>query len=220
LNEIVRRTHQITPIQIENRLRIMLSNIKLRALPIIKRSYAVTDSSFEAYLAKRDALAGTAKIKLHETGEFIPDHERVATLYHLFEQHIALTDGSVIRRYSQYPRKKIVSLQDIKSNVIYNPYRPDLAQKKAASSSIDKFKEKFRLANANAAQNEVSNQDIDKNGTVQAEEASADIQGDFDYDNMDDFLDLLGTTDVTGETIEKQAAYVEPEPTKGKKGKR
>jgi len=25
---------------------------------------------------------------------------------------------------------------------------------------------------------------------------------------------------VTGETIEKQAAYVEPEPTKGKKGKR
>mgnify|MGYP004728919545 FL=1 len=94
-------------------------------------------------------------------------------------------------------------MQDIKSNVIYNPYRPDLAQKKAASSSIDKFKEKFRLANANNEAKDISA------GPVQAD-------GDFDYDNLDDFLDLLGSTNV--HTLEKGEAIPisQPVPPKAK----
>ncbi|KAL6935285.1 uncharacterized protein HGUI_00963 [Hanseniaspora guilliermondii] len=179
----------------------MLSNVRAAALPVLKRSYAVGDKSFEAYLAKKDAMSGAVKIILPNEGKPLPEYETPATLYYLFEQHIALTDGSVIKRYSQYPRKKIVSLQDIKSNVIYNPYRPDLAQKKIASSSVDKFKEKFKVAGVDATDN------------VQVEE-TADAQGDFDYDNMDDFLDLLGTTDVTGETKETKEAYVVPDPSK------
>lgn len=185
----------------------MLTNIRATVLPVLKRSYAAADGSFEAYLAKKDALSGATKIILPDEGKHLPAYEKPATLYYLFEQHIALTDGSVIKRYSQYPRKKIVSLQDIRSNVIYNPYRPDLAQKKVASSSVDKFKEKFKVASADVAD------------SAQVEEA-ADAQGDFDYDNMDDFLDLLGTTDVTGETKETQEAYVLPDPTKDTKRKR
>lgn len=176
----------------------MLSNTRSRLLPVVKRSYAVTDSSFEKYLAMKDAKANTQKVQMREKNRYIAPEDRVHTFYHLFEQHIALTDGSVIKRYSQFPRKRIVSLQDIKSNVIYNPYRPDLAQKKATSSSIDKFKEKFRLAN----------------GTNQAEDINVDptqTDGEFDYDNLDDFLDLLGSTNVN--TLEKGEAIPISQPT-------
>lgn len=209
----------------------MFSKTHKNLLITAKRFNANNRSKYEAYLAKKEAMAGGSKLPKYELKGRIPRGKTIPSLYHLFDQYIQLTDGSVVKRVSQYPKKSIISLLDQRSNIFYNPLRPDLAQKKLQSSTVDKFKMKFAAtssinkANFSVIDSE-SKEEIIVGVENPAEPVSSDdikaasADGEFDYGEMDDFLDLLETTDATGEVAKGGQLQHDFDAKKGKKGKK
>ncbi|XBW38387.1 hypothetical protein QEN19_003974 [Hanseniaspora menglaensis] len=202
----------------------MFGKTQQNVLVTAKRFNASNKAKFEAYLAKKEAMSGGSKLPSYQLKGRIPRGKTIPSLYHLFDQYIQLTDGSVIKRVSQYPKKSIISLLDQRANIFYNPLRPDLAQKKIQSSTVDKFKMKF------AATSSISNKSfsvVDSETKEEiavevesTEQVSAPLDGEFDYGEMDDFLDLLDTTEATGEVAKGGQLQHEAALKKGKKGKR
>lgn len=192
-----------------------------------KRFNSSNRAKYEAYLAKKEAMSGGSKLPSYQLKGRIPRGKTIPSLYHLFEQHIQLTDGSVVKRVSQYPKKSIISLLDQRANIVYNPFRPDLAQKKVQSSTVDKFKMKFAATSTIGKKSfSVLDSETKEEITVSVEESnddavgSAALDGEFDYGEMNDFLDLLETTDATGEVAKGGQLQHEVVLKKGKKGKK
>ncbi|KAL6927527.1 hypothetical protein ACO0SA_003826 [Hanseniaspora valbyensis] len=214
----------------------MLSRTQKNVLITAKRFNVSNRAKYEAYLAKKDAMAGGSKLPAYELKGRIPRGKTIPSLYHLFDQYIQLTDGSVIKRVSQYPKKSIISLLDQRANIVYNPLRPDLAQKKVQSSTVDKFKQKFAATSSISKKSfSVIDPDSKEEITVSVEndveesvvadakpagDSAASLDGEFDYGEMDDFLDLLDTTDATGEVAKGGILQNEVVLKKGKKGKK
>ncbi|QLG70260.1 hypothetical protein HG535_0A01980 [Zygotorulaspora mrakii] len=65
-------------------------------------------------------------------------------IYHQFDVHVELSDGSVIVRKSQFPKDQIRLIQDQRNNPLWNPSRDDLVIVDAtAGGSLDKFKQRY-----------------------------------------------------------------------------
>lgn len=65
-------------------------------------------------------------------------------VYHKFEQVIELSDGSTIKRQSQFPRLEWKYLSDQRNTPLWNPSFPDLqAQKLDEAGRLAKFRKRF-----------------------------------------------------------------------------
>lgn len=65
-------------------------------------------------------------------------------IYHQFEAQVEMSDGSVIKRVSQFPKNELRLIQDQRNNPLWNPSRDDLVVVDAnAGGSLDKFKQKY-----------------------------------------------------------------------------
>ncbi|QOU20624.1 hypothetical protein BRETT_000334 [Brettanomyces bruxellensis] len=65
-------------------------------------------------------------------------------IYYKFNTFIELSDGSVIRRRSQYPREELRMITDQRNNPLWNPSKPDVSLLDAeAKGKLSKFKAKF-----------------------------------------------------------------------------
>ncbi len=65
-------------------------------------------------------------------------------IYYKFNTFIELSDGSVIRRRSQYPKEELRMISDQRNNPLWNPSKPDVSLLDAeAKGKLSKFKAKF-----------------------------------------------------------------------------
>ncbi|KAH3902946.1 related to 54S ribosomal protein L36, mitochondrial [Saccharomycodes ludwigii] len=123
-------------------------------------------------------------------------------IYHQFEVLVELSDGSVIKRKSQYPKAEIRLIQDQRNNPLWNQSRDDLVLVDANSGGkLDKFKQKYSnmftvadTENETNVQNNTSNKQQTSNPTViakNAEKASTNSTDEFDMFGEEDYLSLL-----------------------------
>ncbi|QPG72982.1 hypothetical protein FOA43_000286 [Brettanomyces nanus] len=65
-------------------------------------------------------------------------------IYYKFDTLVELSDGSVIRRRSQFPKDEIRMISDQRNNPIWNASKPDMSILDAeAKGKLSKFKSKF-----------------------------------------------------------------------------
>lgn len=65
-------------------------------------------------------------------------------IYYKFDTVVELSDGSLIRRRSQFPKKELRMITDQRNNPLWNPSRPDTSVLDAeARGKLSKFKSKF-----------------------------------------------------------------------------
>ncbi|CDK24079.1 unnamed protein product [Kuraishia capsulata CBS 1993] len=64
-------------------------------------------------------------------------------IYHKFECHVQLSDGSVITRRSQYPKEEFRMLADQRNNPLWNESRADLFVGIDTKGRISQFREKY-----------------------------------------------------------------------------
>lgn len=115
-------------------------------------------------------------------------------IYHQFDVLVELSDGSVVRRRSQFPKNEIRLIQDQRNNPLWNPNRTDLVVVDAnASGKVDKFKQKYGSifsADTNPTPEEVKEEEQPVN-TKKSEAVSEAAAEDKDEFGMDDYLSLL-----------------------------
>ncbi|KAL6939939.1 hypothetical protein ACO0RG_003790 [Hanseniaspora osmophila] len=136
-----------------------------------------------------------------------PGHARPA-FYYKFDVLVQLSDGSVIKRKSQYPKSEFKSLQDQRNTPLWNPARKDLVVLDVGSGKVDRFKERYSNKSdsfeaAASIETDAAGSKDKKDAAVKTEEQKPVEQEDepegFDMSDVDDYLDLLGTTESTGE---------------------
>ncbi|KAL6941864.1 hypothetical protein ACO0QE_003023 [Hanseniaspora vineae] len=144
-----------------------------------------------------------------------PGHARPA-FYYKFDVLVQLSDGSVIKRKSQYPKSEFKSLQDQRNTPLWNPARKDLVVLDVGSGKVDRFKERYSTKSSTdepaavssiktdsataAGAKDKSDSAVKSKEQKPVEEAEQEDEAEgFDMSDVDDYLDLLGTTESTGE---------------------
>lgn len=97
-------------------------------------------------LASAGTYTGAAKVSLpRRPARKIRLGSARPAIYHEFDVLVELSDGSVIKRRSQYPRNEIRLIQDQRNTPLWNPSRTDLVVVDAdAGGTIDRFKQKYK----------------------------------------------------------------------------
>lgn len=115
-------------------------------------------------------------------------------IYHQFDVLVELSDGSVIKRRSQFPKNEIRLIQDQRNNPLWNPSRTDLMVVDAnASGKVDRFKQRY--SSIFSMQDEVTAQNAKDEGS-QSSAPKNEAEGDSHAEpqeefGMDDYLSLL-----------------------------
>lgn len=112
-------------------------------------------------------------------------------IYHQFDVLVELSDGSVVRRRSQFPKNEIRLIQDQRNNPLWNPTRTDLVVVDAnASGKVDRFKQKY----GSIFSNEDTSKSVQQEGQSSAKKTESEAEsaaGDEDEFGMDDYLSML-----------------------------
>lgn len=88
----------------------------------------------------KSALPGNRALKKLTVGKTRP------AIYHKFECVVELSDGSTVRRRSQFPRNEWRYLTDQRNNPVWNPSRPNLKALEAdATGKLAKFQKKYEF---------------------------------------------------------------------------
>ncbi|CAR27439.1 hypothetical protein ZYGR_0I07140 [Zygosaccharomyces rouxii] len=112
-------------------------------------------------------------------------------IYHQFDVLVELSDGSVVRRRSQFPKNEIRLIQDQRNNPLWNPTRTDLVVVDAnASGKVDRFKQKYGSLFSSEDKSKGVQQE-EQPSTKKAEPEAEVAAEDEDEFGMDDYLSLL-----------------------------
>lgn len=135
-------------------------------------------------------------------------------IYHQFDVLVELSDGSVVRRKSQFPKNEIRLIQDQRNNPLWNPTRTDLVVVDAsASGRVDKFKQKygsiFSAGDKSADVQQQQQQQQPATKKAESEAKAADEDADEDEFGMDDYLSIMNDSSTqikTGKLATKKKA--------------
>ncbi|EDO18296.1 hypothetical protein Kpol_1039p47 [Vanderwaltozyma polyspora DSM 70294] len=112
-------------------------------------------------------------------------------IYHQFDVLVELSDGSVIKRRSQFPKDEYRLIQDQRNNPLWNKSRDDLVIVDANSGgSLDRFKKKYSsIFTVESTEAPVeTKKDVSKSPKkIEVKEVSAQE----DEFGVDDYLSLL-----------------------------
>ncbi|CCE61318.1 hypothetical protein TPHA_0A02360 [Tetrapisispora phaffii CBS 4417] len=135
-------------------------------------------------------------------------------IYYQFDVKVELSDGSVIKRRSQFPKDEIRLIQDQRNNILWNKSRTDLVVVDAnAGGSMDKFKQKYssifnvedskKGMGADAIEEEVAANIVDaaketsektksvKSGKITEDSKKDEPEVEHDAFGVDDYLSIL-----------------------------
>ncbi|CCD22960.1 mitochondrial 54S ribosomal protein bL31m NDAI_0A08060 [Naumovozyma dairenensis CBS 421] len=156
--------------------------------------------------ASTGAYQGPTKISLprRPLRKIRVGHARPA-IYHQFDVMVELSDGSVIRRKSQFPKEELRLIQDQRNNPLWNQSRSDLIVVDAnAGGSMDRFKQRYSSIftaedESGKKATEEQEKDVEKSSTDKkaanksiTERTEVEVEGDIVTDfAVDDYLSIL-----------------------------
>lgn len=117
-------------------------------------------------------------------------------IYHQFDVLVELSDGSVVKRRSQFPKNEIRLIQDQRNNPLWNPSRTDLVVVDAnASGRVDRFKQKYSsIFSIQDESKKLDTNDQESKKVAPKSEAKTDAEQPAEAEEdfgMDDYLSLL-----------------------------
>lgn len=84
-------------------------------------------------------------------------------IFYQFDTLVELSDGSVIKRWSQAPKDEIRMINDQRNSLLWNQNRSDLATSDPnAAGKINRFKQKFTLFDKTSKDNTDAEKDINE----------------------------------------------------------
>ncbi|VEU23732.1 DEKNAAC105053 [Brettanomyces naardenensis] len=113
-------------------------------------------------------------------------------IYYKFDTLVELSDGSVIRRRSQFPKDELRMITDQRNNPIWNASKPDISLLDAeAKGKLSKFKSKFAAFEDSGKTDEeleTERKKVEQERKVRLETGTAPKKTKKDHD---DWLDIL-----------------------------
>lgn len=113
-------------------------------------------------------------------------------IYYKFNTFVELSDGSVIRRRSQYPKDEIRMITDQRNNPIWNASKPDTTLLDAESKGkLNKFKSKFAAFEQSGKSSDEVESERKKTEAERLTRLKTGIAAKKVENEEDDFLDVL-----------------------------
>lgn len=113
-------------------------------------------------------------------------------IYHKFNTYVELSDGSVLKRRSQYPKDEIRMIMDQRNTPLWNASKPDVSMLDAESKGkLNKFKNKFAAFEQSGKSAREVEEEKKKEEAEKRERMKTGIAKKKEEAETDDFLDLL-----------------------------